>query len=334
MTQMGTISKYVAKNGVASFQAKVRRKGTPTQTKTFTEKKDAEKWVRAAEAALDRGEVPKPAKPKPDGLNTLADVLRRYREKVCPEHKGGWIEVLKINVWLRQDFAKTPLADLSPSMIAAWRDGRLKEVKPSSCAREMNLLFGAINKARAEWGCSIPECKVARPKSPPHRDRVLTDEEEVVLLTSARASVNPHLAPVIEFGIATAMRAGEIIGLRWADVDKQRRVCRIREAKNGHPRDVPLSTKALAALESLDRDTERVFSRLTSDTLKHLFSRLVKRCELDNLHFHDLRHTAITRYARAGLNPLKLAVISGHKDIRMLARYTHLKAEELVGEMG
>ncbi|KWB50399.1 tyrosine-type recombinase/integrase [Burkholderia ubonensis] len=331
---MGTIVKRIAKNGDVTYQAKVRRKGCPAQSKTFQNKKDAEKWMRAAEAALDRGELPKPAKPKVDGLNTLADVLRRYRDTVCPEHKGGWIEVLKINIWLRQDFSKALLSDLSPTMMAAWRDDRLKEVKPSSCAREMNLLFAAINKARTEWGCSIQDCKVARPKSPPHRDRVLADEEEVVLLTSARASVNPHLAPAIEFALATAMRAGEIIGLHWSDIDKQRRVCRIREAKNGHPRDVPLSSKAFAALESLDRESERVFSRLTSDTLKHLFARLVKRCELDNLHFHDLRHTAITRYARLGMNPIQLSVISGHKDIRMLARYTHLKAEELVSVMG
>ncbi|KVC62533.1 hypothetical protein WI72_09960 [Burkholderia ubonensis] len=74
--------------------------------------------------------------------------------------------------------------------------------------------------------------------------------------------------------------------------------------------------------------------KATADTFKHLFARLVKRCELDNLHFHDLRHTAITRYARLGMNPIQLAVISGHKDIRMLARYTHLKADELVSVMG
>jgi integrase len=74
----------------------------------------------------------------------------------------------------------------------------------------------------------------------------------------------------------------------------------VREAKNGTPRDVPLSTRALAVLLGLGRSTGRIFSRLTSDTLKHLFARLVKRCEFDNLHFHDLRHTSITRYARAG----------------------------------
>ena len=332
---MGTITKRIGKNGDVTYQAKCRRKDFPTVSKTFHDRKDAAAWIRATERGFDLGERPKlPAAPA-NGLNTLADVLRRYRDTVCPEHRGGWIEVLKINEWLREhDSVKTPLSEVTASFIAAWRDERLKEVKPGSVARQMNLLFAAINRARAEWGCAIPDCKVARPKSPPHRDRVLSTEEEVTLMTSARVAQNPYLAPAIEFALATAMRAGEIIALRWADIDWKRRVARLPMTKNGLPREVPLSSMALATLEGLDRGTDRVFAGLTSDTLKHQFARLVKRCELDNLHFHDLRHTAITRYARAGLNPIQLSVISGHKDIRMLARYTHLKAEELVGVMG
>jgi hypothetical protein len=105
----------------------------------------------------------------------------------------------------------------------------------------MNLLFGAINKARAEWGCSqIPDCKVTRPKAPPHRDRVLSDEEEVILVAAARANSNEYLAPVIEWALATAMRAGEIVNLLWSDIAWKKRTCRVREAKNGTPRNVPL----------------------------------------------------------------------------------------------
>jgi integrase len=331
---MGTLSKRIGKNGDVTYQAKVRRKDCPTQSKTFHDKKIAEKWIRATETALDRGELPEAGKRPANGLNTLADVLRRYSDTVCPEHRGGWIEVLKINAWLKEPFTKTPLSGLTAAVLATWRDARLKQVKSGSVAREMNLLYGAINRARAEWGCSIPDCKVARPKSPPHRDRVLSGEEEVILMAGARSAQNPYLAPAIEFALATAMRAGEIIAVRWVDIDWKRRTARLSMTKNGLPRDVPLSTKALAALEELDRSTDRVFAGLTSDTLKHNFARLVKRCKFANFHFHDLRHTAITRYARAGLNPIQLAVISGHKDIRMLARYTHLKAEELVEMMG
>lgn len=326
---MGTMTKHVARNGDVTFQGKVRRKGFPSQTKTFHEKRDCEKWMRTAEAALDRGEIPKPAKFQSGGLNTLADVLRRYRDTVCPDHRGGRIEVLKVNQWLREnDFVRMPLAGVDAPFMAAWRDARLKEVKPGSVARQMNLLFAVINRARAEWGCAIPECKVARPKSPPHRDRILSEDEEAEL--SAKAG---EFRPVIDFAVATAMRQGEIAALKWADIDLSRKVARLHTSKNGLPRDVPLSTRAISALAVLTQGDGPVFG-MSAEAMKRRFIRLVRSVGVEGLRFHDLRHTAITRYARAGLNPIQLAVISGHKDIRMLSRYTHLKADELVGLMG
>jgi integrase len=330
---MGTISKYVAKNGAITYQAKVRRKGTPVQTRTFREKKDAAAWVRATEAALDRGELPKSAKVQPDGLNTLADVLRRYASDVSPKKRGGDIEVLTLRRWLREcrEFVSTPLAQLDASKVAAWRDSQMEGRAGSSVARQQNLLLSAVNLARAEWGCDIPVFKVARPKSPPHRDRILKPKEEKVLLAEARRAQNAYLHPCIVFALETAMRAGEIINARWIDVDWDRRVIRLPRTKTDVPRDVPLSAKALAALEPLDRDTERVFAGLTSETLKRQFIRLVKRCKIADFHFHDCRHTCLSRLAREkGWNPIQLATLSGHKDLKMLQRYVHLRADDLV----
>jgi integrase len=330
---MATFSKRVTASGEVTHQAKCRRKGFPTLSKTFQNLSDAKKWARQIERSWDTGEDPAT---QPRTNTTLADVLRRYRDEVAPNHKGGWIEQLTINAWLRdhREFADTSVHDLSPAVIAAWRDQRLKELKASTVARQMNILYSAISKARVDWSIPIPECKVKRPKQPPHRDRVLTADEEKVLMAAARESSNKYLAPAIQFALATSMRAGELIALLWSDVDEKRKQCRVREAKNGQPRDVPLSTAALAALKGLDRSTKRVFEGLTSETLKRLFIRLTARCEIENMRWHDLRHTALTRYAKSGLNPLQLAVISGHKDIKMLQRYTHLKSDDVVALMG
>jgi len=330
---MGTISKHVAKNGDVTYQGKVRRKGFPSQTKTFVEKKECEKWIRAAEAALDRGEVstrPKPTKPNAGGLNTLADVLRRYRDKVCPDHRGGEIEVLGINRWLREcrEFVATPVAQLDAAKVAAWRDDQLEGRAGSSVARQMNLMMSAINLARSEWGCDIPPIKVQRPKSPPHRERVLTPSEEKILLANSG-----RLRPVIEFALATAMRQGEIAALKWGDIDWSRKVARLHTSKNGLPRDVPLSSLAITALGRLEEGKGLVFE-MSAEAIKRAFGRLVRKLKISDMRFHDLRHTAITRYARLGLNPIQLSVISGHKDIRMLQRYTHLQASEVVAMMG
>lgn len=318
------------KNGTISFQAKVRRKGVPTQTRSFCDKRDAERWVRAAETALDRGELPEPIKLQPGGLNTLTDVLRRYASEISPKKRGGDTEVLTISRRLRacREFISTPLAQLDPAKVATWRDGQMEGRAGSSVARQTNLLLAAVNLARAEWGCGdVPELRVKRPASPPHRDRVLTPSEEK-LLANAKA-----IKPVIEFALATAMRQGEIAALEWRDVDFERKIARLHTSKNGLPRDVPLSKRALAALDGLEQSKGPVFG-MSAEAIKRSFGRLVRKMAIGNFHFHDLRHTAITHYARAGLNPIQPSVISGHKDIRMLQRYTHLKADELVSVMG
>ncbi|WP_322009801.1 site-specific integrase [Paraburkholderia sp. J12] len=192
----------------------------------------------------------------------------------------------------------------------------------------MNLLMSAINLARAEWGCDIPPLRVQRPKSPPHRERVLKPAEEKALLANSG-----RLRPVIESALATAMRQGEIAVLNWGDIDWSRKIARLHTSKNGLPRDVPLSSLAITALGRLERGEGLVFE-MFAEAIKRAFGRLVRKLKISDMRFHDLRHTAITRYARLGLNPIQLSVISGHKDIRMLQHYTHLKAEELVGVMG
>ncbi|RQR60918.1 site-specific integrase [Burkholderia sp. Bp9125] len=128
-----------------------------------------------------------------------------------------------------------------------------------------------------------------------------------------------YLSAAIKFALATSMRAGEIIALRWTDVSEKQKRARVREAKNGAPRDVPLSSKALVALEGLDRSTPRVFEGLTSESLKRSFIRLTRNTGIANLHFHDLRHTALTRYAKTGLNPCNCAPYRGIKTSRCLA---------------
>lgn len=340
---MGTITTRKNQDGTTTYGVKCRRKGFRSINRTFHNLKDAKTFERATEAAFDRGDMPAhQARPSNDApartssAATLADCLRRYSDTVSPNHRGGQIEQMQIGRWLREcrEFTSLPVDQLNASNVAAWRDTQLEGRAGSSVARQMNLMLGVINLARAEWGCDIPAIKVARPKSPPHRDRVLTAKEGALLLDGARDAQNPHLAPAIEFALATAMRAGEIIGLRWSDIDFSRRIARLHMTKNGTARDVPLSSTALDVLDGLERAEERVFVRLTSDTLKRQFARLVKRCKISDLHFHDLRHTSITCYARAGLNPLQLAVISGHKDTRMLQRYAHLKADDLVAIMG
>ena len=188
-----------------------------------------------------------------------------------------------------------------------------------------------------EWGLMLssnPVDKVKMPPSSPARNRRLEDGEFERLEEASKQTKNPHIWPIIVFAIETGMRRGEILGLRWEHVDLDRRIAFLPLTKNGSSREVPLSTKAakVLAAQRQRNDTPSPFP-VTPNGFRLAWDRLRSRAGLSDLRFHDLRHEAISRFFELGLNIPEVAVISGHKDPRMLFRYTHLRAEEIVHKL-
>jgi integrase len=134
------------------------------------------------------------------------------------------------------------------------------------------------------------------------------------------------------------MRRSELIGLRWADVDIRRRVARLNDTKNGESREVPLSTRAKAALEALQphaRDSKtRVVGWIHPDVVTWEFAQACKSCGIVGLRWHDLRHEATSRLFERGLALAEVAAVTGHRSWAMLRRYTHLRSESLVDKLG
>lgn len=129
------------------------------------------------------------------------------------------------------------------------------------------------------------------------------------------------------------MRRSELLALRWEHVNTKKRRVHLPLTKNGSARDVPLSKAAVALLEGLPRSIDgRVFPT-TADALKKAFSRACERAGIDNFHFHDLRHEATSRLAVKLPNVIELAAVTGHKDLRMLARYYHPRVEDLAKKL-
>jgi integrase len=141
--------------------------------------------------------------------------------------------------------------------------------------------------------------------------------------------------PIVQLALETAMRQGELIRLHWEHIDLNRRTAHLPDTKNGEARTVPLSTTAVRVLRTLPRGLHGpVFLGLTTEAVKRAYIRAVRRAGIENLRFHDLRHEATTRLFEKGLNIMEVASITGHKDLRMLRRYTHLKAEDLARKLG
>src|SRR6056300_58148 len=146
---------------------------------------------------------------------------------------------------------------------------------------------------------------------------------------------NPHIWPIIVFALEAGMRRGEILGLTSDNITLERQLAYLPLTKNGTSREVPLSTKAVNFLSNQRsrQDTPTPFP-INANTFRLAWERLRKRADLCDLRFHDLRHEAISKFFEMGLSVPEVALISGHKDARMLFRYTHLRAENIIVKLG
>lgn len=336
----------IRKKGTYQYHVQIRRKGFPSQTRTFTSRPEAEIWARQIEAEMDRGIFIDRSEAE---KNTLHDILSRYRDEVSPQKKGSNIEQLRINGLLKDHFlVANKMAAISSKLIAQWRDERLKSVSGSTVNRELNIISAVINHARKEWGVHMdnPVALIRRPQNEKARERRLEEGEEAALLSALEGSRNedgtfgpgtrnPWIKPLVRLALETAMRRGELLALKWDEVDTKRQVARIPDSKNGKARSIPLSSRAVAVLDEVRPHSidGRVFPT-TEDAVKKAFSRACEAARLEDLHFHDLRHEATSRLAEKLPNVIELAAVTGHKDLRMLKRYYHPRAEDLARKLG
>lgn len=311
------------------WQALVRRKGYPPSTKSFELLKDAERWARQQERLIDSGEWIDRTEAQ---QTTLFALLERYRREVTPTKRGRVNEEYRIGVIQREPLARYAVASITGALVATYRDERLKAVSGSTVAKELTLLSHAFNVAIRDWGFGLhfnPVSRVRKPSDSPARDRVLTDEERGLLLAEVGQCRNPWVTRVVFFALETAARRGEILALRWADVDLNTATAKLRVTKTGQPRAIPLSPSCVAMLKAMPRSLDgRVFP-VTVDALKQAFERSVVRAGLNDFTFHDLRHDALTRLANMGLSILELRAISGHATASMLQRYVSINPSDL-----
>lgn len=335
----------IIKRGDLQWQAKIRRKGYPSQSRTFELKADAEAWARDVEREMDRGAFLDRTEAE---KNTFGEILKRYKREITPSKKSASIEEVIIDNLLKTDLSKLKMTALSGSALAEWRDDRLGEVSGSTVNREIDVISSVINLARKEWGIHIenPVTLIRRPPKGKARERRLVVDEEKRLLdaleetprredgTFEKGARNPWLKPVVELAIETAMRRGELLSLEWQHVDLKRAVAHLPDTKNGDARDVPLSKKAVAVLKKLPRSISGTVFPITANALKKGFERACERAGIENFHFHDLRHEAASRISMRLSNVLELSAVTGHRDLRMLKRYYHPKAEDLAKKLG
>lgn len=254
---------------------------------------------------------------------SFSDLLERYAKSVSPGKKGHRWETIRIEAIKRDRIAQVRLKQLSATHAADWRDRRLAEVSAASVAREKNILAHVCEVAVREWKWlkANPFYKLRMPRQAEPRSRLITDDERLALEAKAKTPIQKEVIRCMSFALETAMRAGEILKLS----EVRGNVAILPDTKNGTRREVPLSDEAL-----------RIWSQgkfwLSSAQLDVHWRKLTKAAEIKDLHFHDLRHTAITRLSKR-LNVLELARMVGHKDIKMLLIYFNESASEIAKKL-
>ena len=317
------------------WQARVLRDGYPDQAKTFESRADAERWARAVESSIDKGQFVDINEAQ---RTTLGDVIERYLAEVTPTMKSAVADTIRLRALMRRPLARLSMANLSAARIAAFRDERLKQVSAGTVIRELAYLSSIINHARREWGINVPNPvqMVRKPSSPPARARVLSGEEVSRLLQALEPTGRRShwTKPAVQLALATAMRRGELLSLRWEYVDLLARTAFLPDTKNGDSRTVPLSSTAVKILMELPRHIGGFVIPLKAFTLDAAFKRGLARAGLDDLRFHDLRRTAITKMAEKLPNLIELAAVSGHKSLMVLKGYYRPSAIELAHKLG
>ena len=317
------------------WQARVRRKGNSDLTKTFVTRQDAERWARSAEVDLDRGSYVNPVEAQ---RITLGGLIDRYIREVLPAMKGAKEDGIRLAAMKRNSVAKLSLASLTPEAIGKYRDERLRTVAAGTVIRNLAYISSVINHARREWGVTVvnPIPLVRKPTAPKGRDRLLSDDELARLLRALEPTGrrNPWMKPLVQLALETAMRRGELLSLRWSDIDLSGRTATLWQTKNGDKRVVPLSSRAIAVLQSMPRNIGGVVFPINGFTVSAAFDRALERAGINDFHFHDLRHMAVTELSKRLPNLIELAAVSGHRSLKMLQRYYHPNATELAAKLG
>ena len=336
---MASIQKRVTKNGRASYRALVRVKDCPIKSATFNKRSDAAKWgqEKEAEFRLNRHF----AFTISNNRHTLGELVDRYISQVLPDKKDKEKQTMQLNWWKAQ-LGTHRLQDISSPVISECKTelqkGSTRYGTPRSAAtvnRYLAALSHAYTVARREWNWvnSNPVLNVRRPKEPRGRVRFLDNQERQRLLDACKESRSIFLHSIVILALSTGMRKGEILGLRWRDVDFDSKRIVIQETKNGERRAVPLVGIALQLIEKLKVNDggsfdDFIFHSPESPTkccsIRTAWDKAIKRAEIENFRFHDLRHSTASYLAMNGASLLEIADILGHKTLQMVKRYAHL----------
>ena len=315
---MATIRKRLGK-----YQAQIRKDGNFI-SQTFINKTDAIKWTKEQEVLIEQGCYIS----KKESV-TLAFLLTRWEQEVLVHLKSFKVERYKVALVSRA-LGQLTLNKITSSVLVDYRDNRLQEVSNQTVKHELGLIRRALKKG-IEWGYTSSVPYLASPSLKGQaRNRRLSEVEMSLLLSSC----DDYLKHIVIFLSESSMRRGELASIKIADINLESRLLQLSDTKNGDDRIIPLSSLALDSINYLI--THAQTPMLLGYDKEWLTRKFISHCKsigIENFRLHDLRHEGISKLFEKGLNVMEVSSISGHKDLSMLKRYTHINPSTLLAKI-
>lgn len=327
---MGSIIRHGDK-----WRAVVRKKGYPTKTKVWSKKAQASQWVKEIELAMEKQELA-------SSNVEISKLIEKYLEEIEPLRPGR-----RQNQRNYKALAKVTrglyLEHLSAPGLLKWVQTKRQGVSRGTLAIDVSMISSVLRTAEAFWGITVPWAEFAKGRTALRRLGMVGRSQErdrrpeAGDLDRIKAEIISSLpmGDLIDFAVASAMRSSEITRITRSDLDEKKRTVIVRDRKHptekiGNDQEVPLLNGAfdIAKRQVAVEGDDRIFP-FNPRSVEAAFRKACKRAEVEDLHFHDLRHHGISLLFEQGYAIQEVALVSGHKDWNQLRRYTNLKAESL-----
>ncbi len=346
---MATIEKRTSATGKINYRALVRRKGFASESATFACLTDAKDWAGRTEAAMKERRHFKTNEAK---KHSVADMIDRYLQKVEKDNPKRIKDVKPMLEWWKDELGYCLLSDLTKAAITEkieklakrkrkFSDGAERPLSPARVNRHIAALSHACTIATNEWEWleHHPLAKIKKMREPRGRVRFLDDDERKRLLDACRESRCSILYVVVVLALSTGARFSEIMTLEWKDVDFARKAITLQETKNGERRVLPLAGHALELMVAHGKirrlDSPLVFPARndpkTPYKIQTAWDNAIEKAQIEDFHFHDLRHSAASYLAMNGASLAEIAEVLGHKTLQMVRRYAHLSEAHTAG---
>lgn len=304
-----------------SYNAQVRIKGQPQKSKTFPTEGEAQAWAKQQEAVS-----------KEHKTHTIYTLGMAYRESRL-KGRGSYGQALVIIQQLALAFPQ-PVHEVTSQEVNDFKLARLKVVKPSTVRTQLSFMSRFYRFAKRELLLSIPNpvADIALPPPSKPSDKVVSEAELALVLKE----LPPTMALIVELAYESAMRRSEMTKLTPSCLHLEERIADVIDGKNG-TRSVPLTRRAVELLQealSLMGEHPSPNAKVFGVT-PHAVSTAVRRARRlagldESVKLHQLRHTRITNVAKKGFNNSQIMIVSGHRDTRSVARYSHLNAKDVL----